>query len=356
METLNNVKEIKKRRGRPKKDEVKASENKPTKRRKKSEEVEASENKPTKRRKKSEETAEQSIDKNENITSNIEENDANNTHSCENNSVSDNSGWNNINIDTKKLCVEFMNVEIELLRDALGMMPSDPDILSNFIASKAPDALSRSEEIEIYGKEETERKQTTIWPIANFVYDKEHDIFIDKGDVYTDKEIKCLPNDDPSVQKLYFIYDYQIKGMFKDSCGMLNRAKDSNLSSGLKAYKKVIDGGIYVFPRHIGFFINDQYVDEFGNIQNTYDETGRLKVFQRAFRTSGPQGDRTALASSEVIPAGSRIKFTIGVTSKSFMRYVKEWLDYGCIRGIGQWRNSGTGIFRWRMLNENWEP
>ena len=27
-----------------------------------------------------------------------------------------------------------------------------------------------------------------------------------------------------------------------------------------------------------------------------------------------------------------------------------EWLDYGQLRGLGQWRNSGKGRFRYTLL------
>jgi hypothetical protein len=29
---------------------------------------------------------------------------------------------------------------------------------------------------------------------------------------------------------------------------------------------------------------------------------------------------------------------------------VREWLDYGKLRGLGQWRNSGKGRFSWEVL------
>jgi hypothetical protein len=32
--------------------------------------------------------------------------------------------------------------------------------------------------------------------------------------------------------------------------------------------------------------------------------------------------------------------------------YVEEWLDYGCLRGLGQWRNSGKGRFFWERIDE----
>ena len=32
------------------------------------------------------------------------------------------------------------------------------------------------------------------------------------------------------------------------------------------------------------------------------------------------------------------------------MAAVREWLDYGQLRGLGQWRNSGKGRFTWEEL------
>jgi hypothetical protein len=34
----------------------------------------------------------------------------------------------------------------------------------------------------------------------------------------------------------------------------------------------------------------------------------------------------------------------------SDMKLVREWLDYGRLRGIGQWRNSGRGRFTWEEI------
>lgn len=32
------------------------------------------------------------------------------------------------------------------------------------------------------------------------------------------------------------------------------------------------------------------------------------------------------------------------------MDAVREWLDYGMLRGLGQWRNSGKGRFTWEEI------
>ena len=44
-----------------------------------------------------------------------------------------------------------------------------------------------------------------------------------------------------------------------------------------------------------------------------------------------------------------------GATPYQLSHYVsvsvcREWLDYGRVRGIGQWRNSGKGRFTWEEI------
>ena len=91
-------------------------------------------------------------------------------------------GWNTDGLNTSDdydTITCNMYIEIELLTDALGMMPADKDILSKYIASKAPNALTKTEEIELYGEEEVTDKQTTIWPKTKFFIDEETDHAVD---------------------------------------------------------------------------------------------------------------------------------------------------------------------------------
>ena len=62
------------------------------------------------------------------------------------------------------------------------------------------------------------------------------------------------------------------------------------------------------------------------------------------------QGERVSLANSEEIPAGSSITFEIKLLDPSLESVVIEWLDYGALRGLGQWRNSGKGRFAYVLL------
>lgn len=193
-----------------------------------------------------------------------------------------------------------MKVKLTLTEEILGTASNNPEIHSEFIASKAPDAKSREEEIEAIGVDAEIEKGMTVFP----------------------RNAEGQP----------IMWDYQIKGFFKDACGMLRKVTDSK-SSKIKAYKKEIDGLIFVQEREIPF----QFDGKIGNCQ-------------RPLRAQTAQGERVSLANSETIPAGTTLEFTIECLVDSDMSAVREWLDYGRLRGLGQWRNSGKGKFQWEEI------
>ena len=196
------------------------------------------------------------------------------------------------------MAMDRVRIRIKFTEGLLGTSPADPEIYETYIGSNAPDAPTLREEIEFLGEEGVVEKGMTVFP----------------------KDAQGRP----------FIYDYQLKGFFKDACGMMARVKGSE-SSKLKAYKKIIDGLIFVEPRMVPLKLS-----------------GKLEHCQRPLRASGPQGERVALAMSEEIPAGSTAEFTMCfMDHKSHLAAVKEWLNYGALRGLGQWRNSGKGRFVW---------
>ena len=195
---------------------------------------------------------------------------------------------------------EKMKVKVTFTEDVLGMMPNNEAIYDEYIASKAPTKELVDEEIEDYEAVGDVENQTTVFPRT------------EDG-------------------KPYF-YDYQIKGFFKDSCGMLRRYSGS-ASAKIKAFKKIIDGNIFIEERKI--------------VVNT-DKPITLK--QRPLRASTPKGDRVALASSEVIAAGATMEFTILLLDKELKEVVKEWLNYGKWHGMGQWRNASWGRFKYEIL------
>lgn len=176
-------------------------------------------------------------------------------------------------------------IEITFTEEVLGSSPNTKEIYSEFIASKAPDAASVADEVEAVGADEVTEKGTTVFP----------------------------RNDDGEP----VIWDYQLKGFMKDACGALRRVPGT-LSSKCKAYKKVIDGTIFVKERSVAFQL---------------PEGGEVGICERPLRADTPQGARVALARSETVPAGTKIRFTLVVMNKSDWPLVQEWLDYGQFRG-----------------------
>ena len=196
-----------------------------------------------------------------------------------------------------------LNVTLTLTESMLGSQPSDPEIADTYIASNAPDAKTRSEEIAAIGVDAAQEKAMTIFPRN------------EKGEP--------------------IMWDYQVKGFFKDACGCLSRVKtegSETKSSKLKAYKKVIDGLIFVKERQIPIIFD-----------------GKMTTCQRPLRAMTMQGERVTLAKSEEIPAGATLTFTIQLIDPSLEKVVLEWLDYGELRGLGQWRNSGKGRFTYTI-------
>ena len=112
------------------------------------------------------------------------------------------------------------------------------------------------------------------------------------------------------------------------------KKKAANLSGKLTAYKSVIDGLIFVQPRMIPIQVN-----------------GEIRDCQRPLRAQTMQGERVSLANSEEIPEGSTAEFEVICLEKDHEAVVQEWLDYGILRGIGQWRNSGKGRFTYEIVD-----
>lgn len=192
-----------------------------------------------------------------------------------------------------------MKVRLTFIEEILGTASNDKELHAEYIASKAPDAISKKEEIEAIGVEGVIKKGKTVFPKD------------ENGNL--------------------FIYDYQIKGFFK------NAAKAFNYVKKLAAYKTKIDNLIFVNERKILLQIPEG--KEMGNCQ-------------RPLRAQTPQGERVALANSDSCPEGTVIEFTVMSMVDDLMDNVEMWLDYGKLNGIGQWHNSGKGRFVWEKLDK----
>lgn len=197
----------------------------------------------------------------------------------------------------KKETVEraYLQIELEFTEPLLGTLPGDPKLAEEYVTSKHPDGAQ---------KDEQESLPEEIKKFSSYFARNE--------------------NDEP------ILWDYQLKGLFKDACSMLRRVVQVD---ELKAHKKIIDGLIFVKPREIPLRLS-----------------GKLTFKERPLRITTPKGDRTALARSEMAPIGTKIRIEVLLLKPSLLKYVINWLDYGILRGLGQWRNSGMGRFKWHEI------
>ena len=195
-----------------------------------------------------------------------------------------------------------LTFKITFTDDLLGTCSGNADIHREFIASKAPDAQKIEDEIAALGVDGVEEKKMTIFP--------------------------KLPDGTP------FLWDYQIRGFFKEICGAM-KGIDGTKSSKVKAHKKKVDNTVFVEPREIPLNLNGMQIDN----------------CQRPLRGNTPQGERTALANSEVCPEGTSCEFFVLCMIDDDVELVREWMKYGRHKGIGQWRNSGKGRFTFEEIS-----
>ena len=113
--------------------------------------------------------------------------------------------------------MKILKVKVTMFEEILGTASANPEIHEEFIASKAPDAPSMEEEVAAVGADEVFEKGMTVFP-----------------------------KEDGKP----FAWDYQWKGFLKDACGSLRKVDKSECGK-IKAYKKEIDGLIFISPRKI---------------------------------------------------------------------------------------------------------
>lgn len=196
--------------------------------------------------------------------------------------------------------IHEMRVRIKFTQPILGSMPADEELYTKFIASKAPAEWLVDEEVE------------------------------NIPEVDYDKGVTVFPQDKQGI----FLYNYHIKGFFKHAGNVLkDQLKIKNLRSKLDDYLFIKERKIYL--------IRD------GKIIQEED-----RILERPLRAKTMQGERVALASSEVIDPPAEAIFTVQLLEHKEVKMdtIKELLDYGRFMGIGQWRNASFGSFEWEEI------
>jgi len=127
------------------------------------------------------------------------------------------------------------------------------------------------------------------------------------------------------------LMDYQVKGFLKEAGQAFNGDR------GVKALRSKLDNYLFVRPRHIPLVLPNG---------------GGITYRERPLRSMTMQGPRTSLARSEELPEGTSfecelVAFDHGPVSEGVLR---DMLDYGAFKGLGQWRNGGNGSFDYTLV------
>lgn len=127
----------------------------------------------------------------------------------------------------------------------------------------------------------------------------------------------------------YLLMDYQFKGFLKEA------GRTFNGLNGVKALRSKIDMYVFIEPREIKLHIPE-------GIEVAY--------LERPLRAETAQGPRVTLARSEMLAEGTWFEvymdlFPCAITEEM----LRDLLDYGSRKGLGQWRNGGYGRFVYKM-------
>lgn len=184
---------------------------------------------------------------------------------------------------------EKKTYRICFLTKMLGTVPKNKEVYASFIATKCPENESRDDEVETV--KEVEEKGWT-----------------------------GFHQDDAGL----FIYSYMVLGFLKNSLQVL---MENGVVKKIPAYKKWIDGLVFIYPRKLYFGIKEP--------------DGTLERPLRAMTAKGP---RVSVTRSDYLNEDRVIGFEIEVFKNSKgidFDVIDKLLEYGRYQGLGQWRGSG---------------
>lgn len=235
-------------------------------------------------------------------------------------------------------------VRATLLEEALGMTPGTPEAFAKFLEFRK--AKLGVKAAQISNSKSDEELKTLKFRVEEMKVDN------------TEASVDVFPIDPETGNPIF--WDYQIRGFFKDTMKALkdmiaikkNKEGDyDNKLASLKAFSKMavatiasfnkmpatwVDRGIFVGPRKV-------------QIEMPVDS--KIGYCYRPLRVEKFPKDITSLKNSETVPAGSVIKFKVGILNDTDEKYVLACLHYGFLRGFGEWRNSGKGRFKFDLWN-----
>jgi hypothetical protein len=222
-----------------------------------------------------------------------------------------------------------IKLKITLIEQMLGTKAANKDVFADYIASKAPDDDLRKQELDT--AEHREEAGTTVF--------------------HRDADGALI------------MWNYQFKGFLKESANVIRQTMSGDgeeppeAAAGAAAVKKPrkrgtvwgnakakIDNFLFVSPRQIKLFAPGRVVAA---------KTRPDGVCERPLRAETQQGPRVTVARSEVVDPGTYFICEVSLVEGGPVteEMVLQCLDYGALKGLGQWRNSGKGAFSYQILD-----
>jgi hypothetical protein len=186
------------------------------------------------------------------------------------------------------------HLELTLTEDLLGSVPRNKDVYTDYVASKAPITTDTTGESDMVPEGLEEKGWTTF---------------------YTDEQGRpCL-------------MDYQLKGFLKEAGNTIKEQLN------FKALRSHIDNEVFVFPRRVVL------AEEIAG------------TMERPLRAMTMQGPRVTVVRSDFVKEGTEIPVLLKVldNSKITEDHLREILEYGALKGLGQWRNGSYGRFTYEL-------
>ena len=217
-----------------------------------------------------------------------------------------------------------IGIRVQFTEPLLGCSSGNPEIYDEFLAPKAEEKLHHP-----LTDEQKAEERAAITP--------------EDPSVKLEKASTVFPKDTTGL----FVWDYQWRGFIKERIGSMIELGDVTEVTKW-TYKRAVDQFVFVNPRRCYLH------SEGGEIVRECKQW-----LQRPLRATTMQGDRIALARSQMLPVGTTCEFAVtvmeGTNPKSKVAgltpdRIRQCFDMGIVSGSMQWRSGGWGRFTWSEL------
>lgn len=257
--------------------------------------------------------------------------------------------------------------KVTLLKEMLGTNPMDPNVLDKHILDRQRKLIMEKSSINLAVNKYLDAKQISVakGELELAALKKTLEELLERD--LSDQEFSGLREGNPDTLKA--LKETFAELYMKSTTCFLRNPDNGNVcisSHMIHGYLKAAGESISrTLPRKNGTMlnsaaytqsiinmhcmINPDLIDASCDVMRNDEES--IIYLQRPLRAKTPQGPRIALAKSEQLPKGTEFYFTISVLKNSPLtkEVLEALLRYGCMKGLGQWRNAGYGRFEYEV-------